>query len=57
MGDISSPPGTSTLTRVQRPYVDEKEIHAVVEHWKTQGEPVYDPSILRPARGRPMAFR
>jgi len=27
--------------------VDEKEIHAVVEHWKTQGAPVYDPNILR----------
>ena len=41
------PPGTSTLTRVHGPYVDEKEIHAVVEHWKSQGAPVYDPNILR----------
>jgi S-DNA-T family DNA segregation ATPase FtsK/SpoIIIE len=48
MGDmLILPPGTSTLTRVHGPYVDEKEIHAVVEHWKSQGAPVYDPSILR----------
>ena len=49
MGDmLIVPPGTSLLTRVHGPYVDEKEIHAVVEHWKSQGAPVYDPSILRP---------
>jgi S-DNA-T family DNA segregation ATPase FtsK/SpoIIIE len=49
MGDmLIMPPGTSTLTRVHGPYVDEKEIHAVVEHWKAQGAPVYDPGILRP---------
>jgi S-DNA-T family DNA segregation ATPase FtsK/SpoIIIE len=48
MGDmLILPPGTSTLTRVHGPYVDEKEIHAVVEHWKAQGAPVYDPTILR----------
>jgi DNA segregation ATPase FtsK/SpoIIIE, S-DNA-T family len=49
MGDmLILPPGTSTLTRVHGPYVDEKEIHAVVEHWKAQGAPIYDPNILRP---------
>jgi S-DNA-T family DNA segregation ATPase FtsK/SpoIIIE len=49
MGDmLILPPGSSTLTRVHGPYVDEKEIHAVVEHWKQQGAPVYDPSILKP---------
>jgi len=49
MGDmLILPPGTSTLTRVHGPYVDEKEIHAVVEHWKAQGAPVHDPNILRP---------
>ena len=49
MGDmLILPPGTSTLTRVHGPYVDEKEIHAVVEHWKAQGAPVYDPNILKP---------
>src|SRR5437762_9091328 len=49
MGDmLILPPGTSTLTRVHGPYVDEKEIHAVVEHWKAQGAPVYDSNILRP---------
>jgi DNA segregation ATPase FtsK/SpoIIIE, S-DNA-T family len=49
MGDmLILPPGTSTLTRVHGPYVDEKEIHAVVEHWKAQGAPIYDPNILKP---------
>ncbi|HWE26122.1 MAG TPA: DNA translocase FtsK, partial [Myxococcales bacterium] len=49
MGDmLILPPATSTLTRVHGPYVDEKEIHSVVEHWKAQGAPVYDPNILRP---------
>ncbi len=49
MGDmLILPPGTSALTRVHGPYVDEKEIHAVVEHWKAQGSPVYDPNILKP---------
>jgi DNA segregation ATPase FtsK/SpoIIIE, S-DNA-T family len=49
MGDmLILPPGTSTLTRVHGPYVDEKEIHSVVEHWKAQGAPVYDPNILKP---------
>jgi S-DNA-T family DNA segregation ATPase FtsK/SpoIIIE len=49
MGDmLILPPGTSTLTRVHGPYVDEKEIHAVVEHWKAQGAPVHDPDILKP---------
>jgi DNA segregation ATPase FtsK/SpoIIIE, S-DNA-T family len=49
MGDmLILPPGTSSLTRVHGPYVDEKEIHAVVEHWKAQGSPVYDPNILKP---------
>ena len=49
MGDmLILPPGTSALTRVHGPYVDEKEIHAVVEHWRAQGAPVYDPNILKP---------
>jgi S-DNA-T family DNA segregation ATPase FtsK/SpoIIIE len=49
MGDmLILPPGTNALTRVHGPYVDEKEIHAVVEHWKAQGSPVYDPNILKP---------
>jgi S-DNA-T family DNA segregation ATPase FtsK/SpoIIIE len=49
MGDmLILPPGTASPTRVHGPYVDEKEIHAIVEHWKAQGAPVYDPNILRP---------
>jgi S-DNA-T family DNA segregation ATPase FtsK/SpoIIIE len=49
MGDmLILPPGTSTLTRVHGPFVEEKEIHSVVEHWKAQGAPVYDANILKP---------
>jgi S-DNA-T family DNA segregation ATPase FtsK/SpoIIIE len=40
------PPGTSRLIRVHGAYVSEVEILRVVEHWKKQGRPVYDPSIL-----------
>jgi S-DNA-T family DNA segregation ATPase FtsK/SpoIIIE len=40
------PPGTSRLVRVHGAYVSEVEILRVVEHWKNQGRPVYDPSIL-----------
>jgi len=40
------PPGTSRLVRVHGAYVSEVEILRVVEHWKKQGRPVYDPSIL-----------
>jgi DNA segregation ATPase FtsK/SpoIIIE-like protein len=56
MGDmLILPAGTSRLERVHGPYVDEKEIHAIVEHWKAQGAPVYDPTILRP-RGEDEGF-
>jgi S-DNA-T family DNA segregation ATPase FtsK/SpoIIIE len=40
------PPGTSRLIRVHGAYVSEVEILRVVEHWKKQGRPVYDQSIL-----------
>jgi S-DNA-T family DNA segregation ATPase FtsK/SpoIIIE len=40
------PPGTSRLIRVHGAYVSEVEILRVVEHWKKQGRPVYDSSIL-----------
>jgi len=40
------PPGTSRLVRVHGAYVSEVEILRVVEHWKKQGRPVYDSSIL-----------
>ncbi len=40
------PPGTSRLARVHGAYVSEVEILRVVEHWKKQGGPVYDPTIV-----------
>ncbi len=41
------PPGTSRLVRVHGAYVSEVEILRLVEFWKKQGRPVYDPSILK----------
>jgi len=40
------PPGTSRLQRVHAPFVTEKEISAVVEFWKAQGEAEYVPGFL-----------
>ncbi len=42
------PPTSANLTRVHGAFVSEQEIHAVVEHLKAQGKPVYDEEILRP---------
>jgi len=39
------PPGTSTLVRGQGVWVKDKEIEAIIEHAKSQGEPQYDESI------------
>ncbi len=42
------PPGTSRLTRVHGAWVDEREIHEVVEFIASQGEPEYlDESVLQ----------
>jgi len=49
------PPGTSRLQRVHAPFVTEKEISAVTEFWKQQGEAEYVPGFLeapRDAQGR-----
>jgi len=40
------PPGTSRLKRIHGAYVSEDEVTRVVEFWKSQGEPVYEASIL-----------
>lgn len=40
------PPGSSRLTRVHGPLVTEAEINRVVEFWKAQAAPEYDPSYL-----------
>ena len=41
------PPGTSNLVRVHGAFVDEKEIHKIVEHVKAQGRPEYDTTITK----------
>lgn len=41
------PPGTSQIVRVHGAYVDEKEIHQIVDHIKAQGRPDYDTSITK----------
>jgi S-DNA-T family DNA segregation ATPase FtsK/SpoIIIE len=41
------PPATSQLVRVHGAYVDEKEIHRIVEHIKAQGKPEYDTTITK----------
>lgn len=41
------PPGTSHLIRVHGTYVDEKEIHQIVSHIKSQGNPEYDENITK----------
>ncbi len=41
------PPGTSHLVRVHGAYVDEKEIHKIVNHIKSQANPDYDETITR----------
>ena len=40
------PPGTSRLTRVHAPFVTEKEISAVTEFWRAQGEAEYVQGFL-----------
>ncbi|MBS1793462.1 MAG: DNA translocase FtsK 4TM domain-containing protein [Acidobacteria bacterium] len=41
------PPATSNLIRVHGAFVDEKEIHKIVEHIKSQGNPEYDTTITK----------
>ena len=41
------PPATSQLIRVHGAFVDEKEIHQIVEHIKAQGNPEYDTTITK----------
>jgi S-DNA-T family DNA segregation ATPase FtsK/SpoIIIE len=44
------PPGTSRLQRLHAPFVTEKEIAAVVEFWKSQGEAEYVEGFLESPR-------
>jgi S-DNA-T family DNA segregation ATPase FtsK/SpoIIIE len=49
MGDmLILPPGTSDLTRVHGAFVEDEEIHKVVDFLKEQGKPQYDEEILKP---------
>ncbi len=49
MGDmLILPPGTSDLTRVHGAFVEDEEIHDVVNFLKSQGKPQYDEQILKP---------
>ena len=41
------PPQTSRLIRVHGAFVDEKEIHKIVEHIKAQAAPEYDTTITK----------
>jgi len=41
------PPATSQIIRVHGAFVDEKEIHKIVEHIKAQGNPEYDTTITK----------
>jgi S-DNA-T family DNA segregation ATPase FtsK/SpoIIIE len=40
------PPGTAVPTRVHGAFVDDHEVHAVVDDWKQRGEPNYLDEIL-----------
>lgn len=49
MGDmLYLAPGTSDLLRVHSAFISEDEVHAVCDHLRTQGTPVYDENITRP---------
>ncbi len=39
-------PGTSKVTRIHGCYLSDGEITRIIQHWKKQGRPVYDKSIL-----------
>ena len=41
------PPGTSKVQRVHGAYVSEEEVHALVAHLRTQGEPNFDERLIR----------
>jgi len=41
------PPGSSRLMRLHAPYVNDKEIAAVVKFWKAQGAVEYDDDFLK----------
>lgn len=47
MGDMFYlPPGEAVAVRVHGAFVNDDEVHAVVNDWKSRGEPAYVPDIL-----------
>jgi S-DNA-T family DNA segregation ATPase FtsK/SpoIIIE len=52
MGDmLMMPPTSAHLQRVHGCFVSDTEIKRAVEHWRSQGKPVYDENILTPKEG------
>ena len=48
------PPGTNLTERVHGAFIDDHEVHAVVDYLKTQGEPNYIEDVIEPpAAGAP----
>jgi S-DNA-T family DNA segregation ATPase FtsK/SpoIIIE len=48
LGDmLFVPPGSSKITRVHGPYVSEKEVQALTEFLRSQGQPEFDPTLIR----------
>jgi S-DNA-T family DNA segregation ATPase FtsK/SpoIIIE len=48
MGDmLIMPPGTSDLTRVHGAFVNDEDIHNIVDFLKSQGSPEYDEDIVK----------
>ncbi|MDX1754964.1 MAG: DNA translocase FtsK 4TM domain-containing protein [Marinobacter sp.] len=45
------PPGTGLPVRVHGAFVDDDEVHRVVNAWKARGEPVYVDDVLNGAEG------
>jgi DNA segregation ATPase FtsK/SpoIIIE, S-DNA-T family len=46
-GDMLYMAGGGRITRVHGPFVSDKEVEAVVTHWKEQGAPVYVEDVTR----------
>jgi DNA segregation ATPase FtsK/SpoIIIE, S-DNA-T family len=44
------PSGSARVHRLHAPYTSEKEIHAVVEFWRSQGQAQYEQKFLEPPK-------
>lgn len=47
------PPGSSDLVRVHGAYVSDKELKRVVDFWRAQGQPNYDPNLVSATEEEP----